>query len=238
MKIVIDFVLIFIVAACTWNGFKRGLIGGIAGILAIVISLYGGALLSSAFSPEIIPAAEPFVEGFLDSADAKDFILSELGYEDTEKSVNDILAEDPSLKYAYAYNSVIYVGLSKASARTLASRAVELSDSSGADLQSAVSDTLCDSLSYVFGTVIAFLLLLMLIVAIANLFNLSLRLPNMETIDEIGGSVTGFLKGVVYCILLCWALSFLGLILGRDTLESTLLGRFFLSIKFLTKNII
>lgn len=238
MKIVIDFVLIFIVAACTWNGFKRGLIGGIAGILAIVISLYGGALLSSAFSPEIIPAAEPFVEGFLDSADAKDFILSELGYEDTEKSVNDILAEDPSLKYDYAYNCVIYVGLSKASARTLASRAVELSDNSGADLQSAVSDTLCDSLSYVFGTVIAFLLLLMLIVAIANLFNLSLRLPNMETIDEIGGSVTGFLKGVVYCILLCWALSFLGLILGRDTLESTLLGRFFLSIKFLTKNII
>ena len=238
MKIVIDFVLIFIVAACTWNGFKRGLIGGIAGILAIVISLYGGALLSSAFSPEIIPAAEPFVEGFLDSADAKDFILSELGYEDTEKSVNDILAEDPSLKYDYAYNCVIYVGLSKASARTLASRAVELSDSSGADLQSAVSDTLCDSLSYVFGTVIAFLLLLMLSVAIANLFNLSLRLPNMETIDEIGGSVTGFLKGVVYCILLCWALSFLGLILGRDTLESTLLGRFFLSIKFLTKNII
>ena len=120
----------------------------------------------------------------------------------------------------------------------MASRAVELSDSSGTDLQSAVSDTLCDSLSYVFGTVIAFLLLLMLIVAIANLFNLSLRLPNMETIDEIGGSVTGFLKGVVYCILLCWALSFLGLILGRDTLESTLLGRFFLSIKFLTKNII
>ncbi len=238
MKIVIDFVLIFIVAACTWNGFKRGLIGGIAGILAIVISLYGGALLSSAFSPEIIPAAEPFVEGFLDSADAKDFILSELGYEDTEKSVNDILAEDPSLKYDYAYNCVIYAGLSKVSARTLASRAVELSDSSGADLQSAVSDTLCDSLSYVFGTVIAFLLLLMLIVAIANLFNLSLRLPNMETIDEIGGSVTGFLKGAVYCILLCWALSFLGLILGRDTLESTLLGRFFLSIKFLTKNII
>ena len=238
MKIVIDFVLIFIVAACTWNGFKRGLIGGIAGILAIVISLYGGALLSSAFSPEIIPAAEPFVEGFLDSADAKDFILSELGYEDTEKSVTDILADDPSLKYDYAYNCVIYVGLSKASARTLASRAVELSDSSGADLQSAVSDTLCDSLSYVFGTVIAFLLLLMLIVAIANLFNLSLRLPNMETIDEIGGSVTGFLKGAVYCILLCWALSFLGLILGRDTLESTLLGRFFLSIKFLTKNII
>ena len=238
MKIVIDFVLIFIVAACTWNGFKRGLIGGIAGILAIVISLYGGALLSSAFSPEIIPAAEPFVEGFLDSADAKDFILSELGYEDTEKSVTDILAEDPSLKYDYAYNCVIYVGLSKASARTLASRAVELSDSSGADLQSAVSDTLCDSLSYVFGTVIAFLLLLMLIVAIANLFNLSLRLPNMEAIDEIGGSVTGFLKGAVYCILLCWALSFLGLILGRDTLESTLLGRFFLSIKFITKNII
>ena len=40
MKIVIDFVLIFIVAACTWNGFKRGLIGGIAWmVLASILSL-------------------------------------------------------------------------------------------------------------------------------------------------------------------------------------------------------
>ena len=29
----------------------------------------------------------------------------------------------------------------------------------------------------------------------------------------------GLVNGVVYCILLCWALRFLGLVIGRDTLE-------------------
>ena len=45
MKAVIDIVLIIIIALCTWNGYKRGLVGGVAGILAIIISLLGANIL-------------------------------------------------------------------------------------------------------------------------------------------------------------------------------------------------
>ena len=55
MKLIIDVVLLVIIALCTWGGFKRGLIGGIASLMAIVIALYGGSLLSSAYSGEVIP---------------------------------------------------------------------------------------------------------------------------------------------------------------------------------------
>ena len=41
MKIIIDILLLVIIALCTWNGYKRGLVGGVAGILAIVIALFG-----------------------------------------------------------------------------------------------------------------------------------------------------------------------------------------------------
>ena len=106
MKLVIDIVLLVIIALCTWGGFKRGLIGGIAGLIAIVIALFGGSLLSSAYSGEVIPALKPFVNGYIDTPQTRDDILAKLGYADSDKSLNDILAEDPSLRYDYAYNCV------------------------------------------------------------------------------------------------------------------------------------
>ena len=98
MKAVIDIVLLIIIALCTWNGYKRGLIGGIAGILAIIVALLGGSLLASAYSQEVVPALEPFVDGYVDSLDNRTAILENLGYADTDKSLADILEEDSSLK--------------------------------------------------------------------------------------------------------------------------------------------
>ena len=60
----------------------------------------------------------------------------------------------------------------------------------------------------------------------------------MELLDEIGGAVLGFAKGLLYCILLSWVLSFLGIIIGKDTLEHTTLARFFLAFRFLTSGLL
>ena len=96
----------------------------------------------------------------------------------------------------------------------------------------------CNTASFVGGLTVAFLMILILLVAIGNIGNLSFRLPNLELLDEIGGAVLGFVKGFLYCVLLCWLLSFLGLIIGKDTLESTTLAQFFLQIKFLTSGLL
>ena len=50
----------------------------------------------------------------------------------------------------------------------------------------------------------------------------------------VAGAALGFVKGLLYCILLSWLLSFFGLIIGKDTLIHTTLARFFLSFRFLT----
>ena len=88
------------------------------------------------------------------------------------------------------------------------------------------------------GAALGFLLILIFLVAIANVGNLSLRLPNMENLDEIGGAVVGFIKGFIYCVLLCWLLSFLGLVIGKTTLAETTLARFFLAFDLLTKTLL
>jgi len=228
MKAVIDIILIIIIALCTWNGYKRGLVGGVAGILAIIISLLGASILAAAYSHEVVPALEPFVSGYLDSHRNRDAILERMGYGSSDLSLEDILEQDSSLRYDYAYESLTDLGLYDKRAEELAKDAVALSVESGGTMTEAIVSVLCDTITYVGTMVIAFLLILILLVALASIGNLSFRLPNLENVDEIGGAVLGFGKGFLYCVLLCWFLSFLGILIGKDTMAHTTLGRFFL----------
>lgn len=238
LRLIIDIILLVIVALCTWSGYKKGLIGGIAGILAIVVALFGGSLVSSAYAHEVTPALEPFVSGYIDSQKNRDAILEELGYGNSDYSLEDILEQDPSLRYDYAYECLRGVGFYQQRAEELAERSVRYAEANGVSMTQAVVDVLCDAVTYVGGLTICFLLILILLVAIGNVGNLSFRLPNMELLDEIGGAVLGFVKGFLYCILLCWLLSFFGIVLGKDTIANTTLARFFLAFRFITRGLL
>ena len=101
-------------------------------------------------------------------------------------------------------------------------------------MTTATVQVMCETMTYVLGLTVAFLMILIILVAVGNLFNLSLRLPSLENLDEIGGTVLGFIKGFLYCVLLCWFLSFLGALLGKTTLYNTTLARFFMAFEFIT----
>ena len=238
MKAVIDIILLIIIAMCTWNGYKRGLIGGITAILAIVIALFGGSLLSSAYAHEVVPALEPFVDGYIDSQNTREEILDNMGYGSSDLSLADILKQDSSLRYDYAYECFSIVGIYEKHSEVLAQKAVSYADENNADMTAAVVAVLCDTITYVAALVVAFLLILILLIALGNILNLSFRLPNMENLDEVGGAVLGFAKGFLYCILLSWALSFLGMVIGKETMDHTTLGRFFLIFDFLTGSLL
>ena len=238
MRIVIDIVLLIIVALCTWHGYKKGLVAGVAGILAVVIALFGGSLLSSAYAHEVVPALEPFVDGYVDSQTNRDAALEKMGYGSSDLSLEDILAQDSSLRYDYAYESITGIDFYEKRAEELADKAVEYADDNGVNMTEAVVAVLCDTISYVAGLTLAFLIILILLIVIGNIGNLSIRLPNMELLDEIGGGVMGFAKGFLYCILLCWLLSFFGIVIGADTLNSTLLGKLFMSFGFITNGLL
>ena len=234
MRFLIDLGLLAVIILCTWSGYKKGLIGSIAGILAIVVALLGGSLLSSTYAHEVVPALEPFVNGYVDSHDSREKVLEKMGYGESDLSLNDILAADPSLRYDYAYESIRNIGFYSARAEELAVKAVNYSQLNNVHMTTAIVAVLCETITYVGGLALAFLMILILLIAIANVGNLSFRLPNMENLDEIGGTVLGFLKGFVYCVLFCWILSFFGILIGKDTLAHTTLARFFLAFKFMT----
>ena len=239
MKIVLDIILLLIVALCIWDGYKRGLIGGVLGILILVVALFAGDYLADSYAPEAIPVLEPFIDGFIDSQNTRDKILAEMGYGGTDLSLENVLESDSSLRYDYAFLCLEECGFHEQRAEDLAAVAVHYSDQNDCSMTQAVIDTLCDALTHVAGLTLCFLLILILLVALSNLGGFVFRLPeNLELLDELGGAILGFVKGFLYCTLLCWLLSFLGLVIGRETLDGTLLGRFFLSFRFLTAGLL
>ena len=238
IKLILNITLMVILALCIWGGFKRGLIGGIAGFLAVLIALVAANALTTRYGKEVVPALSPFVGGFIDSETNTDEILSNLGYANTDLSLEDILEQDMSLRYDYAYECFRSIGFYSAISEDLAGEAVSYSNRAGVSVTTAVITMACNAIAYVGCTTVAFIMILILINALMDMINLDFHLPNVDVIDEVAGAGMGFVKGFLYCVLLCWLLGFLGLIIGKDTCDSTPLISFFQAFRFITKSLI
>ena len=201
MRWAIDLALLAILLLCGWNGYRKGFIMGIGGLLSVAVSLYAACLISGTFSYEVVPVVRPFASGFVERVISGD-VTEQLGL---------IYQEETPAQEAVDYAALHAVGTKAAMVEVLCSRAV-----------------------YVVGVILCFFIILIALTAIGNIPNLSFRLPNMEEVDEIGGTVLGILKGMLFCMLLAWALKFAGLVIGQETMESTLLGKFFIKIGFIS----
>ena len=119
----------------------------------------------------------------------------------------------------------------------MATEAEEYADSQGSTIEEAIVEVLCTRVAYIAGVALLFIIFLITLMTLANIPNLSFRIPNMDVLNDAGGAVMGLVNGAIYCILLCWALRFLGLVIGRDTLGNTILAKFFISIDFITSGV-
>ena len=238
MKLILNITLLLILVLCTWGGFKKGLIRSIAGLITIIFALVVANVLASSYSKELVPALNPFIGGFIDSDSTTGDILEKLGYGDSDYSLNDILNEDSSLRYDYAYEAIRDVGFYSEVAEELAQDSVSYADKNQVSMTEAVITVVCNTIAYVGCITLAFIMIIILITALMDLFNLDLRLPNMDVLDEVGGSALGLIKGFLYCVLLCWVLGFMGMVIGKETADRTALVRFFLAFRFITKTLI
>ena len=224
MKIVLTVVLAAIFLAAVWSGYRRGLILSAAQLAAIVVALYGAALLAGLFSDRLLPVAEPFAG----------VVATELPDNDAGLSGEDWVAAHPDTAQEYAEQCFAAAGVTGRPARRMASAALAMRDEQDITLRAAMTQVYCARLCYVLVTSVGFLLILLILAAIGNLPNLAFQLPNREKLNDIGGAAFGAVNGVCFGILLCWALQFAGPVIGRDTLAHTALAKALQAIDVLT----
>lgn len=227
MKIVLTVVLAAIFLAAVWSGYRRGLILSAAQLAAIVVALYGAALLAGLFSDRLLPVAEPFAGGYFEGQ--LDIVATELPDNDAGLSGEDWVAAQE-----YAEQCFAAAGVTGRPAQRMARAALAMRDEQGVTLRAAMTQVYCARLCYVLVTSVGFLLILLILAAIGNLPNLAFKLPNREKLNDIGGAALGAVNGVCFGILLCWALQFAGPVIGRDTLAHTALAKALLAIDVLT----
>lgn len=226
MDKIIDIAILIIFLICIWSGFKKGLIMGLGGILAIIVSLIGANIISSAFSYEVIPALSPFASGYVEKQ-INEEVLPEMSLEGQDYSVEDLLANDPDREYEFSVKCFESVGIYSNSAERLAVKALDHANETGASVQNSVVEVLCDSITYVAGFILSFLLILIVLVVIGNIPNLSFKIPDMELLNDIGGAVTGFFTAFLLSAVLVWVLKFTGIIFGADTIKNTFIAEGF-----------
>lgn len=237
MKAIIELVLLGILIICTWNGYKKGLIMGVGGIVCIIVAIYGGNLLANTFSHDVVPALRPFAAGYIESlvGNRDSAVMKRMGWEDYDYSVEDLLAQYPERESEFCAECYKALGIDETTAQVMAEKAVTLAKESGSPTREAVSQTLCQTISYAGCFLLAFLLIVIVLTVIGNLPNLSYKLPRLDLVNDIAGAVLGFITGAMFCILLVWALKFMGMLIGKDVLASTTLGGWLLKRNFLLK---
>ena len=231
MKAIIDLLILGILILCTWSGYKKGLIMGIGGILCLVISIYGANLLANTFSYDVVPALQPFAGGYTESIISGDNskVMGEMGWEHSNYSADDLLAQHPERKEEFCTVCYKTLGLDEKTADILSARTVDYAEESGERITDSVVHVLCETVSYVGCFILAFLIIIIVLTVIGNLPNLSYKIPQFDLVNDIGGTVLGLVTGILYCGMLVWALKFMGMIIGGDTLPSAVLGRIFLN---------
>ena len=223
-----------IVVLAVWSGYKHGLILSIAHLAAIIASLYLAALLSGAFSNEIVSGMRPFAEGFLDHQVATE-VMPNLGLVgDSDLSVADTLEQQPEAAYEFCYSTYRAAGIAEKPAQQMAREAQSYAAAQHTTVSDGLVQVFCERMAYVAGTALAFILILVLLLAVGNLPNLTFRLPEHEHLDDFGGALVGLVNGLAYCMLLCWVLQFAGALIGRDTLEDNIVSNILLKINILT----
>lgn len=241
ITLIMSILLIGIVVICAWQGFKKGIIMGIVEILVILLSVFGAQLLSEAYAYEVIPALKPFVSGYMESR-VEDQAYTLLGYEADENgdynvtySLNDLLDVNPEIIHSVYRQSYTSLGISDAAAEKMATKADSYREENGCSVVDAAVYVMCQTVTWVLGFALAFLLLFIAMTVIVNLPNLSLRIPFVGLVNDLGGLGLGIVTGFLFCSLILWFCQYLGVVLPEDTLRSSNAAAYFMDMNLISQ---
>ena len=210
MHWIIDLVLLLIILLCAWRGFRNGLIAGILAVCAVLFSIYAADILADTYSGEFTKMLEPFVTGAVDTASsaAEDY-YEKKGTVPTVYNMTEMTVEG--------------VGFMKSASKNVSEAISEEQTETGPVLRRAIVDKLCTVAAYVLTYVIMFILLIIIFAVIGNLFNLAFKLPGLEMINGVLGTLLGLAKGLIYVFDIAWVLRFAGMLLPEEKVNSTIL---------------
>ena len=230
MHILIDLAIILIIAGTVFLGYRKGLIVGLCGILAIIISFYGAHLISNTYYEEFTPILEPFVGGLVDDAVQKTTNV----HDEEDDDLNDLYTytgatDNQEGAYYVALMTLGRFGFAENAANDMAQGISQEVDRVGAEFKATLTNKLCALITKTLSFTIIFLLIMIIFTVISNILNLHLRIPGLDIINNIGGAAVGLVKAWVIVSLIAFVLRYSGAFISAEMLRKTALLEFFMN---------
>ena len=208
----IDLAILAIVAFCGWRGYKDGLIRGVFGVVALIVSIFGANIIATAYAEEFTGMLKPFVSGIIETT-LVDMEKDHITYNPREHE-----HENKTVDFGTAYTVLRQLKLPEPAAVRIAEHTVE----EGIDgfISDYITDKLCHALSFIVVFAIAFILLAIVFTVIGNLIGFVFNLPGLKLVDSIAGVAFGLAKGFLVVFTFATVIRYAGL-LAQDMLEET-----------------
>lgn len=233
MKTILSLIFLAILVYSGWSGYKKGLIMGVFGLLAFVISVYGANLLAQTYSGEVVDALRPFASGFVEVNVIDKEIRPAMGIEQTSLSTADYFAQNPGRETEFCTMIYQKMGIFDATSEQMAAEAVSYARENGVSVTDAAVEVLCTRISYVGAFLLTFLMILIALTVLGNIPNISFKIPNLDVLNDVGGAVMGVAQGVCLLLVFGWAMKFTGLLLPQETIAESFLVPWFMDQTFL-----
>lgn len=219
MALLIDVLLLAILAFCIWQGYRKGLILTVAGVVVIVLSVILASQVATAY-------AEPFSENLYP-------IMSWLGGDELDEAalgkgkLEEITSAATIAEIAReAYESL---GISSEEVDKMVDAALTAMAEREQDARTAITSTLLYSLSYLLLCLAAFVVFMVAFTLLIHLLAAMFKLPVFNLIDKIGGVAVGALYGILILCVIGWAARYLGVALDAEIVESTTVLELFIN---------
>ncbi|MDR3310676.1 MAG: CvpA family protein [Oscillospiraceae bacterium] len=238
MAVLIDILIVALIAYTGWRGWKNGLVRGIVGFAALLLSVVIANASAKAFAPEFSQMFEPFVTGLVDKQ-----LESVLGYDDAEVPADasddaeesadgdgaeisgevspepEVSAEDDEPgdgehgeTWVLAKKTLEKIGLIKPAAQKLADAIERETLETGYKLGRVIAQKLSNLLAYIAVFAVSFVILAIASMVLGNIINLVFSLPGLKLVDGVTGAAFGVVHGILIVLVVSMLLRYFGIL--------------------------
>lgn len=194
IPVIIDIIAAAILLGFTISGAKRGLFRALAGLVMILLALFGARMAAEKLTAPAVELMRPVLEHRIETK--LDTVL------DTSEEAGRMPEESAEADGLDARDLLALLGVEGGKLDDLTEKVQESVRDTGVSLLTAVAESLAEPVLYSVIFLLAFLLLVVGLNLLAKLLDLAMKLPVLHGANALGGGVVGFLEGAVVLLLL------------------------------------
>jgi uncharacterized membrane protein required for colicin V production len=223
--LLLDLLLLAALAFCIWQGFRKGLILTVAGVLIIFVSAFFAGNVAAAYAQPVSERLYPIMSWLAD--DAIDEATRGRGRVNEITDVREI--EDVSRR------TFEVLGISDHEIMALVDRVISSRSIANQTVHEAISLTVLYVASYALICLFAFILFMVGFTLLIHFIAAVFKLPMLNLIDKIGGTAAGLVYGLLILSAVGWAVRYLGIIASPELVENTRILSFFVNNNMLAR---